>query len=142
REAGGEDANARFIGCAVLELGVAVHRVDMRIALQNGRVIGSHQRRDMRLRIARAQRCEQRRGADQVADVVAPDDEDSHALRQRAPPPSSTPVTPQKRSEFCRTNSMSVMLRVSMPASTAMSAMPHAALTAFASAAKRRPWRS
>src|SRR6185437_6191541 len=129
-------------GRAVLELRIAVHRVEMRIAFQHRSVVGVHQRREMSLRIARAQGSDERRGADKIADVVAPDDEYSHAVRQRAPQASSTPVTPQKSRAFWRTNSMSVMLRVSMPASTAMSAMPHAARAALASTAKRTAWRS
>ena len=112
-----------------------MHRIDVRITVEHRRVIRIDQRGQMRLRIARAQRREERRGADQIADVVAPDDEDSHPVRQRAPQASSTPVTPQKSSAFCRMKSTSVMLRVSMPASTAMSAMPHALVAALLSAA-------
>src|SRR5581483_4574200 len=139
---GGKDANARLAGRAVLELRIAVYHVEMRIAFQHRSVVGVHQRGEMSLRIACAQGSDERRGADKIADVVAPDDEESHAVRQRAPQASSTPATPQNSSEFWRTNSMSVMLRVSMPASSATSAMPQAAVAAFVSLTKRRAWRS
>jgi hypothetical protein len=60
----------------VLGLGVVVNRVEVRVAGEHIHVVAVHQRGDEGIGKARPQGAEKRRGAHQIADVVAADDED------------------------------------------------------------------
>ena len=103
-QAAEDDAETGLAGQPVLELRVAVDFVDVRVAGKHGRVVGIHQRRDVRLRMTRAQRGKQRGRAHQVADVVAANDENAHASQAAVgaldcsctcPQASRMPTTPQ-----------------------------------------------
>jgi hypothetical protein len=58
----------------MFELFVDIHRVEGWIAGEHLGVVGVHQRADPGVRLRAAQAVEERRGADEVADVVAADD--------------------------------------------------------------------
>src|SRR5205823_5495703 len=68
---------------AMLALGVRERFVDERVVAQDRQVVAVGERVDARRREPLAQRFEQRSGADQVADVVAPDDEEAGAAVRR-----------------------------------------------------------
>src|SRR5207302_7963509 len=68
---------------AMLALGVGKRLVDKWIAAQDRQVIAVGEGVDARRRKSIAQRFEQWSGADQVADVVAPDDEEAGAAVRR-----------------------------------------------------------
>src|SRR5438105_266856 len=141
-EASCENAERRLARPAMLELRIRMHDVDVRVVVQHLGVVRVDQGRDMGVSVTSAQCGDQRRGANQVADIVPADDEDSHVRALfvlsllAAPQARSTPTVPQNRRAFWRANSMSVMFRVSIPTTTATSAIPHAAAASDASAAK------
>jgi len=77
------EARAKYRQCTlpsdqVLELGVGHHGVEIRIAVEHRGVVAVRQDAEPALREALAQGAQERRGAHQVADVVAADDENSH----------------------------------------------------------------
>src|SRR5882762_5022324 len=79
----GIDRNDRTRLAAVLSLFVGVDGVHVGIPGEDGLVICIHQRRDVSARIAFAQRRDERRGADQIADIIAADDQYTRAPFRR-----------------------------------------------------------
>ncbi len=71
------DRNDGAFFAAVFSFFVGVDGVDSRIPGENGFVVGVDERRDMRARKTLAQGEDERRGADEIADVVAADDQDA-----------------------------------------------------------------
>jgi len=62
---------------AVLSLFVSVDGIHIGIPGKDGLVVRVYQRRDVSAGIAFSQRRDERRGANQITDVVAPDDQDT-----------------------------------------------------------------
>src|SRR5690606_4287214 len=140
-----EGGDPAFAAGQVLQLRVSDDLVEVGIALEDRRVVAVDECADPAVRVLLAQCSEERCRANQVADVIAANDEDAHAVQRAAwvrdciPQARRTPTTPQYRSAFWRTQSTSVMLRTSMPATMASSANPHAAAALLSSKASRQP---